>query len=54
MQSHHVSLHGQPYHYLEWGPAGAPILLMLHGFPEYSGAWAELASGRWARHRAGP
>jgi epoxide hydrolase 4 len=43
MQSHHVSLNGQPFHYLEWGPPDAPILLMLHGFPEYSGAWTELA-----------
>ena len=43
MQSHHVSLNGQPFHYLEWGPPDAPILLMLHGFPEHSGAWAELA-----------
>lgn len=51
MQSHHVSLHGQPYHYLEWGPAGAPILLMLHGFPEYSGAWAELAERLCDRYR---
>ena len=43
MQSHHVSLNGQPFHYLEWGPPDAPVLLMLHGFPEYSGAWTELA-----------
>ncbi|MDX5382616.1 MAG: alpha/beta hydrolase [Rhodobacterales bacterium] len=43
MQSHHVILNGHPCHYLEWGPPDAPILLMLHGFPEYSGAWAELA-----------
>jgi pimeloyl-ACP methyl ester carboxylesterase len=26
-----------------WGDASLPRLLMLHGFPEYSGAWAELA-----------
>lgn len=43
MQSHHISLNDRPFHYLEWGPPDAPILLMLHGFPEYSGAWAELA-----------
>ena len=43
MKSHHVSLNGHPFHYLEWGSPDAPILLMLHGFPEYSGAWAELA-----------
>lgn len=43
MQSHHISLNDRPFNYLEWGPPDAPILLMLHGFPEYSGAWAELA-----------
>ena len=43
MQSHHVQLNDQPFHYLEWGAPDAPILLMLHGFPEYAGAWAELA-----------
>jgi epoxide hydrolase 4 len=44
MQSHHIQLNGHPFHYLECGPPDAPILLMLHGFPEYSGAWAEVAA----------
>ena len=26
-----------------WGDPDAPVLLMLHGFPEYSGAWSDLA-----------
>jgi pimeloyl-ACP methyl ester carboxylesterase len=39
-----VELNGQSFHYLEWGRAGAPILLFLHGFPEYSGAWDEVAT----------
>ncbi len=26
-----------------WGDPALPRLLMLHGFPEYSGAWADLA-----------
>lgn len=43
MLSHHITLNGQPFHYLGWGRAGAPVLLFLHGFPEYSAAWAELA-----------
>ena len=38
-----VDLNGQPFHYLKWGNADAPTLLFLHGFPEYSGAWAEVA-----------
>jgi pimeloyl-ACP methyl ester carboxylesterase len=39
-----VELNGQSFHYLEWGRAGAPTLLFLHGFPEYSGAWKEVAT----------
>jgi pimeloyl-ACP methyl ester carboxylesterase len=43
MLSHHIELNGHPFHYLGWGTAGAPVMLFLHGFPEYSGAWAEFA-----------
>ncbi|WP_420568147.1 alpha/beta fold hydrolase [Thalassovita sp.] len=43
MLSHHIELNGQPFHYLGWGTAGAPVMLFLHGFPEYSGAWADFA-----------
>lgn len=39
-----VDLNGQPFHYLEWGREETPVLLFLHGFPEYSGAWGEVAS----------
>lgn len=39
-----VDLNGHSFHYLEWGREGSPVLLFLHGFPEYSGAWSELAS----------
>lgn len=44
MLSHHIELNGQPFHYRAWGHAGDPVIVMLHGFPEYSGAWEELAS----------
>lgn len=43
MLSHHIDLNGKPFHYLGWGKAGAPVMLFLHGFPEYSGAWADFA-----------
>lgn len=43
MLSHHIELNGQPFHYLGWGTAGAPVMLFLHGFPEYSGAWSDFA-----------
>ncbi len=43
MLSHHIHLNGQPFHYLGWGDRDATVILMLHGFPEYSGAWTEIA-----------
>lgn len=36
-------LNGQPFFVRHWGDKDAPKMLMLHGFPEYSGAWADLA-----------
>ncbi|MDU8926324.1 alpha/beta hydrolase [Alisedimentitalea sp. MJ-SS2] len=43
MQSHFITLAGQRFHYLTWGDPSLPPLLMLHGFPEYSAAFADLA-----------
>ncbi|WP_209596919.1 alpha/beta hydrolase [Ruegeria sp. HKCCSP351] len=36
-------LNGHSFHVRTWGDKAAPPLLMLHGFPEFSGAWADLA-----------
>ncbi len=36
-------INGNPIFTRHWGNKDAPKLLMLHGFPEYSGAWADLA-----------
>lgn len=50
MESRMVTLRGHPFHLREWGAADAPVLLMLHGFPEYGGAWSDMAerlSDRW-------
>ncbi len=38
-----VRLNGEAFFVRHWGDRDAPRLLMLHGFPEYSGAWAQLA-----------
>jgi epoxide hydrolase 4 len=38
-----VKLNGHPFFVRHWGDEDAPKLLMLHGFPEYSGAWNDLA-----------
>lgn len=36
-------LGGNPFFVRRWGDAHLPKILMLHGFPEYGGAWAALA-----------
>ena len=38
-----VELNGEAFFIRHWGDKDAPKLLMLHGFPEYSGAWNDLA-----------
>ncbi len=38
-----VELNGHPFFIRHWGDKDAPKLMMLHGFPEYSGAWNDLA-----------
>ena len=38
-----TELNGYPFFIRHWGNKDAPKLLMLHGFPEYSGAWNDLA-----------
>ncbi|UWR25412.1 alpha/beta hydrolase [Sulfitobacter sp. S223] len=38
-----TELNGEQFFVRHWGDRNAPRLLMLHGFPEYSGAWADLA-----------
>jgi len=43
MKTRDTILNGQSFHIREWGDPANPTLLMLHGFPEYGGAWADLA-----------
>lgn len=38
-----VTLNGNPFFLRRWGDPALPPLLMLHGFPEYGGAWSDLA-----------
>jgi pimeloyl-ACP methyl ester carboxylesterase len=37
-----VRVNGIDLHVLSMGDAQAPLILFLHGFPEYSGAWDEV------------
>ena len=38
-----IELNGQTFHLHQWGDEKSPPLLMLHGFPEFGGAWDEVA-----------
>ncbi len=43
MDSTFTDLNGQTFFVRTWGDKANPPLLMLHGFPEYGGAWVDLA-----------
>lgn len=43
MKTEFVSLNGNSFFVRRWGNPSLPPLLLLHGFPEYGGAWADLA-----------
>lgn len=43
MQTETVDLNGNPFFIRRWGDPSLPRLLMLHGFPEFGGAWEEFA-----------
>ena len=39
MQTREIAANGQSFHTRMLGSPAAPLLLFLHGFPEYGGAW---------------
>lgn len=43
MDTQFTSLNGNRFFLQSWGARDKPLLLMLHGFPEYSGGWSDLA-----------
>lgn len=43
MRSVAYEIGGRPFHALAWGEEGRPLVLLLHGFPEFSGAWEAIA-----------
>ncbi len=43
METETRDLNGHPFHIRRWGNPAKPPLLLLHGFPEYGGAWSDLA-----------
>ena len=42
-QSQTFSANGQQIHAMIAGPENAPVMIMLHGFPEYWAAWKNVA-----------
>jgi pimeloyl-ACP methyl ester carboxylesterase len=42
-ESHFVAVGGLQLHYLDWGNAGAPPLVMLHAYPLNAHAWQAVA-----------
>ena len=49
--SHTFEANGQSIHAKIGGPKGAPVMLMLHGFPENWAAWAGVAKGLLGKYR---
>lgn len=49
--SHMIEANGQNLHVKMAGPEGAPVILMLHGFPEYWASWAPVAEHFIQTHR---
>ncbi|EAQ45956.1 hydrolase, alpha/beta fold family protein [Roseobacter sp. MED193] len=43
MQGAFESVKGRPFFVRRWGDPSLPRLLLLHGFPEYGGAWHDVA-----------
>lgn len=54
MRTRRIDLNGQGFHLYEWGRPGDPVILCLHGFPEYGGAWADLAAHLPDHHLIAP
>ncbi len=42
MNTETIEANGLSFHCVTAGDRDAPLMLMLHGFPEYSGAWEEM------------
>ncbi|WP_299076405.1 alpha/beta hydrolase [uncultured Ruegeria sp.] len=43
METKLIDLNSRPFFVRSWGQPQNPPLLMLHGFPEFGGAWGDLA-----------
>lgn len=50
-REHKITLGGLRFHYLEWGRAGAPALILLHGFTSHARSWDHVAAPLAERFR---
>lgn len=48
---HYADIHGQRMHYLDEGPRGAEVVVMLHGNPSWSYYYRRLVAGLKDRYR---
>lgn len=48
--SHLLPVDGLTHHYLRWGEAGRPAVLLLHGLRSYAATWAPLAAALSGTH----
>jgi pimeloyl-ACP methyl ester carboxylesterase len=50
-RDHVLDLHGQRFHYTDWGNAHAPVVLMLHGITGHARTWDDEAAALATRYR---
>ncbi len=50
-RDHVLDLHGQRFHYTDWGDAHAPAILMLHGVTGHARTWDDEAAALSSRYR---
>ena len=46
-----IELHGQVFHYAEWGAPAAPAVVMLHGITGHARSWDDEAAALAGRYR---
>src|SRR5207249_4376580 len=51
VQDKHVTLGGLRFHYREWGEAGAPPLVLLHGYTSHARSWDTFAGAMCEHYR---
>src|ERR1700693_836837 len=50
-REHTIEARGLRFHYVEWGEAGAPVIVLLHGMSAMSRIWDPLGQALMARYR---